>query len=64
MSKLDAVKRHGETFYGYRIVMACGLIQAVSLGGIFTFGVLFPELEREFGWSRTAISGEAILIVT
>ena len=57
MSKLDAVKRHGETFYGYRIVMACGLIQAVSLGGIFTFGVLFPELEREFGWSRTAISG-------
>jgi MFS family permease len=44
-------------FYGYRIVAACSVIQAVNLGGIFTFGVLFPEFEREFGWSRTAISG-------
>ncbi|MBT6976108.1 MAG: MFS transporter, partial [Rhodospirillaceae bacterium] len=44
-------------FHGYRIVAACSVIQAVNLGGIFTFGVLFPELEREFGWSRTAISG-------
>ncbi|MDP6688867.1 MAG: MFS transporter [Alphaproteobacteria bacterium] len=53
-------------FYGYRIVAACGVIQAVNLGGIFTFGVLFPELESEFGWSRTAISGAtsfAFLIV-
>ena len=57
MSESDAVKRDGKIFHGYRIVAACGLIQAVSLGGIFTFGVLFPELEREFGWSRTAISG-------
>ncbi len=45
------------TFYGYRIVAACCVIQAVNLGGVFAFGVLFPELEREFGWSRTAISG-------
>ncbi|MBT5194598.1 MAG: MFS transporter [Rhodospirillaceae bacterium] len=44
-------------FYGYRIVAACGVIQAVNLGGVFAFGVLFPELVREFGWSRTAISG-------
>jgi len=44
-------------FHGYRIVAACSIIQAVNLGGIFTFGVLFPELEREFGWSRAAISG-------
>ncbi|MDE0943649.1 MAG: MFS transporter [Alphaproteobacteria bacterium] len=51
------MRRDGGIFYGYHIVGACGLIQAVSLGGIFTFGVLFPELEREFGWSRTAISG-------
>ncbi len=51
------MKRDARTNYGYRIVAACGVIQAVSLGGIFTFGVLFPELEAEFGWSRTAISG-------
>jgi len=57
LSKPEFVKRDGGIFYGYHIVGACGLIQAVSLGGIFAFGVLFPELEREFGWSRTAISG-------
>jgi MFS family permease len=57
LSNSGFVKRDGGIFYGYRIVVACGLIQAASLGGIFTFGVLFPELEREFGWSRTAISG-------
>ena len=51
------MKRDGKIFYGYHIAAACSLIQAVNLGSIFTFGVLFPELEREFGWSRTAISG-------
>ena len=44
-------------YYGYRIVAACCVIQAVNLGGVFIFGVLFAELEREFGWSRTTISG-------
>jgi MFS family permease len=57
LAETQAVKPGGKIFYGYNIVAACGLIQAVSLGGIFTFGVLFPELEREFGWSRAAISG-------
>jgi len=57
LSRTDAVKRGGKIFQGYPIVAACGLIQAVSLGSIFTFGVLFPELEREFGWSRATISG-------
>ena len=51
-----AALRKGD-FYGYRIVAACCLIQAINLGGVFTFGVLFPELEAEFGWSRTKISG-------
>lgn len=54
---MDAAVPGGKIFRGYPIVAACGLIQAVSLGSIFTFGVLFPELEREFGWSRAAISG-------
>jgi MFS family permease len=46
-----------SVFRGYRIAAACFVIQAVNLGGLFTFGVLFPELESEFGWSRTVISG-------
>ena len=43
-------------FYGYYIVAAGALIQMTYLGCVYTFGVLFPELEREFGWSRTVIS--------
>lgn len=57
MPKIPPVVRDKAIFYGYRIVAACCTIQAVNLGGVFTFGVLFPEFEREFGWSRTAISG-------
>ena len=57
LSGSDTVKPNGKIFYGYNIAAACSLIQAVNLGSIFTFGVLFTELEREFGWSRTAISG-------
>ena len=57
MSKSPPIIGDKVLFYGYRIVAACCVIQAVNLGGIFTFGVLFAELEREFGWSRTTISG-------
>ena len=31
--------------------------QMMYLGLFFTFGVLFPEFENEFGWSRAQISG-------
>ncbi|MEM7250173.1 MAG: MFS transporter [Pseudomonadota bacterium] len=44
-------------FYGYNIIAACSVIQFMFLGTLFSFGVLFPELEREFGWSRATISG-------
>ena len=44
-------------FYGYRIIAAGCVIQAMYLGAIFSFGVLFPSLETEFGWSRATISG-------
>ncbi len=57
MSKIRRIGSDRGLFHGYRIVAACSIIQAINLGGIFTFGVLFPELEREFGWSRAAISG-------
>ena len=57
MSEIRPTINDKGLFYGYRIVAACGIIQAVNLGGIFTFGVLFPELESEFGWSRATISG-------
>ena len=45
-------------FYGWWVVIAGALAHAVSTGlGYFGLSAYFPSLEREFGWSRTAISG-------
>ena len=43
-------------FYGYNIVAAGFAIQAVSMGALFAYGVLFKEFQTEFGWSRATIS--------
>jgi len=44
-------------YHGYNIVAACFVIQGASIGALFAYGVLFTELEAEFGWSRATISG-------
>lgn len=45
-------------FYGWWVVIAGALAHAVSTGlGYFGLSAYFPSFEREFGWSRTAISG-------
>lgn len=45
-------------FYGWWVVIAGALAHAVTTGlGYFGLSTYFPSLEREFGWSRTAISG-------
>ena len=44
-------------YYGYNIVAASFLIQGVTIGGNFAYGVLFKELEMEFGWSCATIAG-------
>ena len=46
-----------KLFYGHYIVGASMVTQMMYLGLFFTFGVLFPEFEKEFGWSRAQISG-------
>ncbi len=48
-------------FDGYRIVAACFVIQGAFIGSMFAYGVFFPELEAEFGWSRAMISGASSL---
>ena len=48
-------------FYGYNIVAAGFIIQAVCIGAMFTYGVFFKEFQAEFGWSRAAISGASSL---
>lgn len=45
--------------YGYAIVAASFLIQGVTVGGMFAYGVLFPELISTFGWSRATIAAAA-----
>ena len=48
------------------IVGTSFLVQAVYVGVLFTFGILFLEFEKTFGWSRATISGafSVFLIVT
>ncbi len=48
-------------FYGYNIVGAGFITQAVCIGAMFTYGVFFKELETTFGWSRTLVSGASSL---
>jgi MFS family permease len=48
-------------FYGYNIVAAGFMIQAVCVGAMFTSGVFFKEFQAEFGWSRAVISGASSL---
>ena len=48
-------------FYGYNIVAAGALTQAVCIGAMFTFGVFFKEFEATFGWSRALVSGASSL---
>ncbi|TFH41632.1 MAG: MFS transporter, partial [Lysobacterales bacterium] len=51
---------HGR-FDGYRVVAACFVIQGAMIGSMFAYGVFFPALEAEFGWSRAMISGASSL---
>lgn len=48
-------------FYGYNIVAAGFIVQAVCIGAMFTFGVFFKEFQTAFGWSRATISGASSL---
>ncbi len=40
----------------YFIVLGAFLVQAVTIGSVFAYGVFFTVLESEFGWSRTILS--------
>jgi len=52
------VVRRPGIFYGWWIVIAGAFGCALSSGLTFHgFGAFLPSLERDFGWSRTALSG-------
>jgi MFS family permease len=50
-------RKRSNLFYGYIIVLACFVFQAIGIGAYVAFGVFFKPLLAEFGWSRAAISG-------
>ena len=50
-----------KVFYGYHIVAASFIIQAVCIGPLFTYGVFFKQFQAELGWSRAVISGASSL---
>jgi len=48
---------HTSVYYGYAIVAAAFILQAMGFGIFYSFGVFFDALHLEFGWSRATISG-------
>ena len=44
-------------FYGYVLVAASFVLQAIGWGAYGSFGVFFNPLMNEYGWSRAGISG-------
>ncbi|MFC1820726.1 MFS transporter [Thermodesulfobacteriota bacterium] len=48
-------------FYGYSILAAGFIIQAICLGIFTTYGIFLKEFQLEFGWSRAMISGASSL---
>jgi len=44
-------------FYGYILVAASFVLQAIGWGAYNSFGVFFNSLMSEYGWSRAGISG-------
>ncbi len=54
----NEMKSSSGTHSGWGVVVTGALSHAVSSGlGYFGLSTYFPSFEREFGWSRTAISG-------
>jgi len=49
--------RDDRFFYGYVLVAASFLLQAIGWGAYNSFGVFFNPLMNEYGWSRAGISG-------
>lgn len=44
-------------YYGWVIVAACTIQQAMQYGIQYSFGIFFKPMIAEFGWSRAALSG-------
>ena len=61
MTGVDKTQPHAgrddRFFYGYVLVAASFLLQAIGWGAYNSFGVFFNPLMNEYDWSRAGISG-------
>ncbi|MDP6715430.1 MAG: hypothetical protein QF368_12495, partial [SAR202 cluster bacterium] len=57
-SPLSAAMRPGKVFYGWWLVgVAAFMLTLMSLTVFQGLGTMLVTLERQFGWTRTALSG-------
>ena len=54
---LALLRLKDRLFYGWVVVIACFIINAIIFGISYSFGVFFKSLEGEFGLTRGATSG-------
>ena len=58
----ESVNYVRDAFYGWWIVVAAMFMLTLSAVSVFQgLGTMFVALERQFGWSRTALSGASSL---
>lgn len=53
--------REPRLFYGWVVLGAAAVVICVAMGSLFSLGVFLGPIEESMGWSRTAISGVALL---
>ena len=62
---MDSIVSEGKRFYGWISLSMAALVNFLFTGVFFvSFGIFLPILCKEFGWSRSAVSGAfAVLMV-
>ena len=57
MTHRDENRQPKRFFYGYVIVLCSFLIVVIAEGTMYSFGIFFEPLLKEFGWTRTMTAG-------
>ena len=50
------VTQQGRVFYGWVVVACTFVILCIAYGVQFSFGVFMPEISKDTGWGRDALS--------
>lgn len=62
MDLIESLKHPKKIFFGWWTVLATGIMTAWGYGiYLYSFGLYFEPLQKEFGWTRAQISGGAAL---